>query len=88
MNMGGYEINALILKVSDGLNITDLLDKEFKLLSGGEQKRVVLASIIIRKPDILLLDEPTNHLDITTLEWLEEFLNKYKGTIIVVSHDR
>ena len=48
----------------------------------------MLASIIIKKPTILLLDEPTNHLDIETMEWLEGFLNKYNGTILVVSHDR
>ena len=64
------------------------MERNFSNLSGGEQKRVVLASIIIKKPNILILDEPTNHLDINTLEWLEEFLNKYNGTIIVVSHDR
>ena len=88
MNMGGYEINTLIEKVTHGLNINDLMNNNFDNLSGGEQKRVVLASIIVKKTDILLLDEPTNHLDIDSLEWLEEFLNKYKGTIVVVSHDR
>lgn len=88
MNMGGYEINTLIDKVSHGINIHHLMDKKFEVLSGGEQKRVVLASIIIRKPAVLLLDEPTNHLDIITIEWLEEYLNKYDGTIVVVSHDR
>lgn len=88
MNMGGYEINTLIEKVSHGLNINHLIDKKFSILSGGEQKRVVLASIIVKKPTILLLDEPTNHLDITTLEWLEDYLIKYNGTILVVSHDR
>ena len=88
MNMGGYEINTLIEKISHGLSIDHLMDKLFSNLSGGEQKRVVLASILIRKPGILLLDEPTNHLDINTLEWLEDFLVKFNGTIIVVSHDR
>ena len=88
INMGGYEINTMIEKISYGLNINSLLNKDFNHLSGGEQKRVALASIIINKPDILLLDEPTNHLDITTLEWLEDYLKKYKGTIIIASHDR
>jgi ATPase subunit of ABC transporter with duplicated ATPase domains len=88
MHLGGYEVNTLIEKVSHGLNIHHLLDKKYSTLSGGEQKRVVLASIIIKKPSILMLDEPTNHLDINTLEWLENYLSQYKGTILVVSHDR
>ena len=88
MELGGYEIDTIIDKISYGLNIAHLLECSFSNLSGGEQKRVVLASIIINKPDILLLDEPTNHLDISMLEWLEDYLNKYRGTIIVVSHDR
>lgn len=86
--LGGYEIKTIIDKVTHGLKIDYLLNSTFKDLSGGEQKRVVLTSIIIRKPDILLLDEPTNHLDINMIEWLEEFLNRYKGTIVIVSHDR
>jgi len=88
IKIGGYEVNTMIDKVSYGLNIKHLLESEFSNLSGGEQKRVSLASIIVKKPDILLLDEPTNHLDIKTLEWLEDFLNKYEGTIVMVSHDR
>ena len=88
MKLGGYEINSSIEKISHGLNINHLLESNFNILSGGEQKRVVLAAIIVKKPEILLLDEPTNHLDIKTLEWLEDFLNKYNGTIVIVSHDR
>ena len=88
INLGGYEINTMIDKVSSGMNISHLLNKNYDALSGGEQKRVVLAAIIIKNPDILLLDEPTNHLDINTIEWLEEYLNKYNGTVVVVSHDR
>ena len=88
INLGGYEINTMIDKVSFGMNISHLLNKNYDTLSGGEQKRVVLAAIIIKNPDILLLDEPTNHLDINTIEWLEEYLNKYDGTVVVVSHDR
>ena len=88
MNIGGYEEETLIEKISHGLNIQELINKNFQNLSGGEQKRVTLAAIIIKKPSILLLDEPTNHLDIETIEWLENYLNKYNGTIVVVSHDR
>ena len=88
MNIGGYEINTLIEKVSHGLNIQNLMEKNFSTLSGGEQKRVSLAALIIKKPSILLLDEPTNHLDIDTIEWLENYLSKFNGTIVVVSHDR
>ena len=88
MKFGGYELDTLIDKVSAGLKINRLLDSSFSKLSGGEQKRVLLASLIIKKANILILDEPTNHLDIDTLEWLEQFLNKYDGTILMVSHDR
>ena len=88
INQGGYELNTLIEKVSHGLKINNLLDSTFDKLSGGEQKRVLLASLIMRNSNILILDEPTNHLDIETLEWLECFLNKYNGTIVIVSHDR
>jgi len=88
ISAGGYEINTLIDKISHGLNIDSFIDKRFKELSGGEQKRVLLASLMIKKPNVLMLDEPTNHLDIDTLEWLESYLNKYEGTVILVSHDR
>ena len=88
MNNGGYELDTLIEKVSFGLKISNLLDKNFAELSGGEQRRVLLASLIIKKSNILILDEPTNHLDIDTLEWLEQFLNKYSGTVLIISHDR
>ncbi len=88
MKLGGYELDAFIEKVSSGLKISDKLNCNFDKLSGGEQKRVLLASLIVKKSNILILDEPTNHLDIDTLEWLEQFLIKYEGTIIIVSHDR
>jgi ATPase subunit of ABC transporter with duplicated ATPase domains len=88
ISMGGYELNTKIEKISHGLNIDHLINKHFNELSGGEQRRVVLAKIIISSPSILLLDEPTNHLDIKSLEWLEDFLKKYNGTILLVSHDR
>ncbi len=88
MKLGGYEINSTIDKITHGFNIYHLLNNNFIDLSGGEQKRVLLAAIMIQKPDILLLDEPTNHLDIITLEWFEDFLSKYNGTVLIVSHDR
>ena len=88
-NMGGYEIDEKVSKICNGFKISDdMLDRAFNTLSGGEKTIVNLASLIISNPDILLLDEPTNHLDIDTLEWFEQFLANYKGTVIVSSHDR
>ena len=86
--LGGYEIENQISKVVNGLGITQLINKEFRLLSGGEQTKVGLGVILLIKPDFLLLDEPTNHLDIFAVEWLEEYLKNYSGTIAVISHDR
>lgn len=88
-NMGGYEIDEKVSRICNGFKISDdMLDRAFNTLSGGEKTIVNLASLIISNPDILLLDEPTNHLDIDTLEWFEQFLANYKGTVIVSSHDR
>ena len=88
-NMGGYEIDEKVSKICNGFKISeDMLSRSFNTLSGGEKTIVNLASLIISNPDILLLDEPTNHLDIDTLEWFEQFLSNYKGTIIISSHDR
>ena len=88
ISIGGYEIDTKIEKIANAFKIKNFFDKDFNELSGGEQKRVLLASIIIQNPNILILDEPTNHLDIDTIEWLEIYLNNYKGTILIVSHDR
>jgi ATP-binding cassette, subfamily F, member 3 len=85
---GGYEMEANISKVSKGLGIEDLLDQSFQQLSGGEQTKVCLGLVLLQQPELLLLDEPTNHLDITAVEWLEEFLKEYQGTIVCISHDR
>ena len=88
-NMGGYEIDEKVSKICSGFKIADeMLDRSFNTLSGGEKTIVNLASLIISNPNILLLDEPTNHLDIDALEWFEQFLANYKGTIIISSHDR
>ena len=86
--LGGYEKETVINKVSNGLNITELRNKPFKVLSGGEQTRVNLARLIIEDTDILLLDEPTNHLDLNATIWLEEYISKFNGTVLVISHDR
>ena len=89
MDMGGYKIDEKVSKICNGFKISDdILDRSFNTLSGGEKTIVNLASLIISNPEILLLDEPTNHLDIDTLEWFEQFLKNYKGTIIISSHDR
>ncbi|GAB1476081.1 ABC-F family ATP-binding cassette domain-containing protein [Bacillota bacterium] len=66
----------------------DYYDKKISTLSGGERTRLALASLLLQRPKLLLLDEPTNHLDIGTLKWLEQFLESYSGTLMVVSHDR
>lgn len=86
--LGGYEIEANIMKVANGLQVTDLFSRVFTELSGGEQTKVSLAYMLLQKPDLLLLDEPTNHLDLFAVEWLEQFLKEYTGTVIVISHDR
>lgn len=85
---GGYEMDAQMDRVSHGLKITDLIDKPFSLLSGGEKTKVGLALSLLKKPELLLLDEPTNHLDLMAIEWLGTFLKEYSGTIILISHDR
>lgn len=87
--LGGYDIDVQIDTVVNGLKIDrNLLSREFKTLSGGERTLVNLAKILLSKPDLLLLDEPTNHLDISRLEWLENYIKDFSGTIVVVSHDR
>ncbi|RBP06093.1 ribosomal protection-like ABC-F family protein [Rossellomorea aquimaris] len=85
---GGYEMESNISKIVNGLDISELVDKEFNDCSGGEQTKLGLGLILLQKPDLLLLDEPTNHLDIGAVEWLEEFLKEYEGTVVCISHDR
>lgn len=86
---GGYEMDASIDMVASGLQIDkEMYARNFGTLSGGEKTRIVLASQLIRKPELLLLDEPTNHLDLAGVEWLEQFLRNYPGACILVSHDR
>lgn len=89
MNRGGYTYKAEINKVLKGLGFLENdYSKPINILSGGQKTRVALCKLLLSKPDILLLDEPTNHLDLDAIEWLEEYLKSYKGTIMVISHDR
>ena len=85
---GGYEIDAKISNIANGLGIKALLESPFDDLSGGEKTKVMLAQILLQQPNILLLDEPTNHLDLAAIEWLENYINYFSGTVIVISHDR
>ena len=84
---GGWEIETNAHIILDKLGIRDRL-APMKTLSGGQRKRVALAHELITKPDILILDEPTNHLDADTIEWLENYLRRYTGTLLLVTHDR
>lgn len=87
-NSGGYMLESKVASVATGLGIDQLLQEPFDHLSGGEKTKVTLGKILLVEPDILLLDEPTNHLDLEAIEWLETYLQQFKGTIIIVSHDR
>ncbi|QDX94187.1 ABC transporter ATP-binding protein [Brevibacillus laterosporus] len=87
--LDGYMVEARIQMVVDGLRLSSsLLDTPFSQLSGGEKTKIGLAKILCEKSDVLLLDEPTNHLDVESMEWLEQFLREYPGTILLISHDR
>ena len=86
---GGYEWPSRVQGVLAGLGFSqERRSQPAHLLSGGEKTRLCLARLLLRHPDLLLLDEPTNHLDLQGTEWLEETLKKYKGSVIVISHDR
>lgn len=88
-NRGGYTYKGEINRVLKGLGFTEeYFDKTIDLLSGGQKTRVSLCKLLLTNPQILLLDEPTNHLDLEAIEWLEDYLKAYKGTIIIISHDR
>ena len=86
---GGYEIDTETDKICNGLMISQTQrEQPFSSLSGGEKTRVNLARLLLEKTDILLLDEPTNHLDMHAVEWLEEYISRFKGTVLTISHDR
>ena len=87
--MGGYEYMTQYNIMTNGLDIPpEMQERPFMSLSGGEKTRVNLARIMLSGTDILLLDEPTNHLDLDTIRWLENYLKTYKGTALIISHDR
>ena len=88
-NRGGYTFRGEISRVLKGLGfLEEDFNNQIINLSGGQKTRLALCKLLLRKPDLLLLDEPTNHLDLEAIEWLEEYLNSYKGTVFVISHDR
>lgn len=86
---GGYEIDTEINMVCSGLLIREeMRHQNYNSLSGGEKTLVHLAKGLLRKPDLFLLDEPTNHLDVKRIEWLENYIKTFKGSVVIVSHDR
>ncbi len=86
---GGYEIEYKTEEVLHGLGFSDKdIKRPYKEFSGGWRMRVLLAKMILQQPDVLLLDEPTNHLDLPSIEWLEKYLMFYKGSVVIVSHDK
>lgn len=87
--MGGYQLETTAKNILYGLGFSkNDLERPLTQFSGGWRMRVYLALLLVRKPDLLLLDEPSNHLDIPSLEWLEQYLLSFKGSIVIVSHDR
>ncbi|MBP3426619.1 MAG: energy-dependent translational throttle protein EttA [Rikenellaceae bacterium] len=85
--VGGWELDAVLERAMDALRCPDG-DTPVTVLSGGERRRVALCRLLLQQPDVLLLDEPTNHLDAESIDWLEQHLQQYKGTVIAVTHDR
>ena len=86
---GGYDTDVAVDKVANGLSISkEMRERLFDALSGGEKTRVNLGRLILEDTDILLLDEPTNHLDLHATEWLEDYIARFRGTVVTISHDR
>lgn len=87
--MEGYAYEGEMIGVLTGLGIgRDMFDRTVGTLSGGERTRLSLSKLLLQKPDVLLMDEPTNHLDLEAIEWLQNYLTEYKGTLLLISHDR
>ncbi|MBQ1347693.1 MAG: ABC-F type ribosomal protection protein [Erysipelotrichaceae bacterium] len=87
--LGGYTYQSEMLSVLAGFGFKESdLERKVSSFSGGEKTKIAFASLLLAKPDLLLLDEPTNHLDLSTIEWLENYLAKYKKAMVIVSHDR
>ncbi|MDF2680040.1 MAG: putative transporter binding protein, partial [Brevibacillus sp.] len=87
--LDGYQWETKMAQVTEGLGISpEHLETPFARLSGGEKTKAGLAKLLCQRSDVLLLDEPTNHLDVESMEWLEEFLKEYPGTVLIISHDR
>ncbi|MEA4999881.1 MAG: ABC-F family ATP-binding cassette domain-containing protein [Candidatus Limiplasma sp.] len=87
--MAGYAYEGEMIGVMGGLGIgRDMYERTVGTLSGGERTRLSLAKLLLQKPDVLLMDEPTNHLDLSAIEWLQTYLTDYKGTLLIISHDR
>src|SRR5699024_3273835 len=85
---GFYMIDAKVEEVANGLGLNEFgLDTDVNALSGGQRTKVLLAKLLLEKPDILLLDEPTNYLDVEHIEWLRTYLQEYPGAFILISHD-
>ena len=85
--VNGWELDSVLERAMDALRCPDP-EQSVAVLSGGERRRVALCRLLLQQPDVLLLDEPTNHLDAESLDWLEQHLQQYKGTVIAVTHDR
>ena len=85
--VNGWELDSVLERAMDALRCPEP-DQSVAVLSGGERRRVALCRLLLQQPDVLLLDEPTNHLDAESIDWLEQHLQQYKGTVIAVTHDR
>lgn len=88
-SINGFSYRSEATGILLGLGFSEQdFSKELKLLSGGEQTRLMLSKLLLKKPDVLLLDEPTNHLDTKSVEWLESYIKQYRGNVFIISHDR